>query len=147
MLKKKIMAKITPQSPREQFLDPPPPPPINFVQYTCIHDYYFLFQGQVKLRHFLGRVLWLGQAKGAERRGQDRLGGWMLRPHDQCKQCTLLIGGSGSKNRSLRNYPKALQRTITILRENRVCPRVRFLAISPPPLSILYMTTFSTIFN
>ena len=62
--------------PRERFLDPLPH--INFVHDHLFFSkffiiYFFVIQGQVRLRHFLGRALRLGQARGpsaAARMGQ-----------------------------------------------------------------------------
>ena len=52
-----------------------PPTPIISI---CTRSNQFTFgiiQGQVKSRHFLGQALRQGQARGAQRCGQDRQGG------------------------------------------------------------------------
>ena len=102
----------------------PLPPPINFE-----NDHYFnnfqklvCLQGQVRLRHYLGRVLRLGQARGpsaaartgqgADRRGQDRLGSRAPRAHGQLYLCRIykihikkkLIGREESKTCISGNY-------------------------------------------
>ena len=111
---------------RRTIFGPPPLPPINFV-----YDHLLVS----KIIIIFSIVLGLGQVKtisgpraaarmpstaartgqGAERCGQDRLGGRGLRPHDQCvtkdKPCTKLIGAGVYKSFS-RKLPKTYVRTI-----------------------------------
>ena len=62
---------------------------------------FLLFQGLVRLRDFLGRALRHRTGQRAERRGQDRLGGRLLRTevhHSNCKSDGQQDGWRRSRN-------------------------------------------------